>query len=135
MPTYGYSFVTTNALHIMQDTLESYKCGTEAGADFCFTETNREWDPDTMWMVYSCNEFAFSTAELPKGGDENPGPLLWKNTISAVVIKAAEPPEETPVVPPVDPIPPPQTGPDCTTTFFQDSECGRAIENADMPLE
>ena len=106
----------------MQDTLESYRCGALAGADFCFTETNKDWDPVTMFMVYSCNEFAFSTDGLPNGGDENPGPLVWMNTISAVVLKAAEAPTEPPepVDPdPVDPVEPPVTnGPVCDTTFF-----------------
>lgn len=74
-----------------------------------------------MFMVYSCNELAFSTDGLPNGGDENPGPLVWMNTISAVVLKAAEAPTEPPepVDPePVDPEPPVTNGPVCDTTFF-----------------
>ena len=138
MPTYGFSFHTTGDLHEMQDTLESYECGKLAGADFCFTETNREWDPVTMWLVYSCNELAFSTEGLPNGGDKSPGGLTWMNTISAVVIRAAEAPEEPEPVdpepvdpepePPVDPLPPPPTnGPVCDTTFFEGTECGRVV--------
>ena len=133
MPTYGFSFHTTGALHEMQDTLESYECGKLAGADFCFTETNKEWDPETMFTVYSCNELAFSTDGLPEGGDKKPGDLTWMNTISAVVLRAAEAPEEPvdpePVDPePVDPEPidpPPTNVITCDTTFFEDAECGR----------
>ena len=119
----------------MQDTLESYECGKLAGADFCFTETNREWDPVTMWMVYSCNELAFSTEGLPNGGDKSPGGLTWMNTISAVVLRAAEAPEEPEPVdpepvdpePPVDPTPPPTNVIVCDTTFFEGTECGRVV--------
>ena len=118
----------------MQDALESYKCGAKAGADFCFTETNKRYDLDEKLVVWKCNELAFSTSDPVEGGKENPGPLTWKNTISAVVLKAEDSPD--PVDPdPVDPDPvdPPPTVISCVTTFYSESHCGRVVEGDIMP--
>lgn len=125
----------------MNDNLESYECGKNAGADFCFTETNKAWDDVNQVMMYSCNELAFSTDGFPEGGHKNPGPLLWKNTISALVLLAAEDPEpvvpdpvdpepvepEDPVVPDPDPVdPPPTTNDACVTTFYSGYACSNS---------
>lgn len=85
----------------MQDNLESYACGSAVGADFCFTEVLKVWDFEAKEMVYSCVDLAFNTEDLEEGGRSRPGDLLWKNTISAVVLRAADDPE-----PPEPPLPP-----------------------------
>lgn len=117
----------------MQDALESYKCGAKAGADFCFTETNKRYDLDEKLMIWKCNELAFSTSDPVEGGKENPGPLTWKNTISAVVLKAEDSPDDPDPVDPVDPVDPPPTVISCVTTFYSESQCGRVVEGDIMP--
>ena len=42
--SYGFSFHHTDEYNSIQDSLQSYKCGSMVGADFCYVEVARKWD-------------------------------------------------------------------------------------------
>ena len=140
--SYGFSFHHTDEYNSIQDSLQSYKCGSMVGADFCYVEVARKWDAVEQSQIYSCSELAFSTDGQPEGGDENPGPLTWMNTISAIVLKAAKEPNN-PIDPPLPPVPfPPTPTPNpptpqppqlngCVTTFYSGPKC----DNSDSTEE
>ena len=108
LKSYGYSFHLTGKpgdTEPLQDSLGSFKCGSEVEGHFCLEEPLQYHDEENLTQ-YKCNNLGFKTSSR---GEEDAGPLTWMNLISSIVLMVPEGP-------------PPRN--DCTQTiFFGDEDC------------